>query len=125
MSLEEFQLPIVYQQKKELLDEKVISDLELKETENNISIYEHIFSPKTIFGRDILSKWSEYYTYDEFFLKETKEVIQNLDYNLTNDICFNEINNIYKEIDENKYFNQEFLYIGTLKELIQSLKMRY
>ena len=111
MSLEEFQLPIVYQKKKELLDEKVISDLELKETENNISIYEHIFSPKTIFGRDILSKWAEYYTYDESFLKETKEVIQNLDYNLTNDICFNEINNIYKEIDENKYFNQEYSYL--------------
>lgn len=111
MSLEEFQLPIVYQKKKELLDEKVISDLELRETESNISIYEHIFTPKTIFGKEIVNKWSEYFSYDEFFLKETKEVIKNIEYKLPNDICFNEINNIYNEINDNKYFNQEFSYL--------------
>ena len=111
MSLEEFKLPIFYQKKKNLLDEKVISDLELKETENNISIYEHIFSPKLYLGKNCMDKWSEYYSYDEYFLKETKEVIKNIEYKTPNDICFNEINDIYKEIDNNKYFNQEFSYL--------------
>lgn len=111
MSLEEFKLPIVYQKKKELLDENVISDLELKETENNESIYKDIFNPQTIFGEQIISKWSEYFSYDEYFLKETKEIIKNLEYKTPEDICFNEINNIYLEINNNKYFNQEFSYL--------------
>ena len=95
MSLEEFKLPIIYQKKKELLDENVISDLELKETENNESIYKHIFNPKTIFGEQTMTKWSEYFSYDEYFLKETKEIIKKLEYKTPEDICFNEINNIY------------------------------
>lgn len=111
MTLENFKLPLMYQNKIQKIDENVVNDLELKKTKNHESIYNHILNPQTIFGEKSLNLWSEYFSYDKNYLEQTKEVIKKLEYKKSTDICFNEINDLYQEINDNNFFNQEFSYI--------------
>jgi len=123
MNLEDFQLPIKYQKKINEFNNNIMTDLELIETENNISLYEHIFKPQTIFGKNTIKLWSNTYSYDKNFLKDQKKLISNINnFELPNDISFNEINDIYNEINKNKYFNNQYSYIGIdfLKQLNQN-----
>ncbi len=113
MNLEEFILPINYQKKIRNLDENVINDLELRETENNKSIYENIFEPKTNFGKNTMNLWINNYSYDKNFLNDTKNLIDKTDiFNIPDDISFNNIENIYKIIDNDKEFNNKYSYIN-------------
>ena len=123
MTLEDFKLPIKYQNKTNILNNNIVTDLELKETENNPSIYEHIFEPKTIFGKNTSEQWYSTFSYDNNFLKESKKLIKSQeDFIIPDDISFNEINDIYNEINNNKYFNNKYLYINIdfLKHLNQN-----
>ena len=111
MALENFKLPMLYQNKIKKIDDNVINDLELSKTKNHESIYKEIFNPQTIFGERSLELWNEYYSYDKNYLEQTKEIIKKVEYKTSEDICYNEINNLYTKIKGNKYFNQEFAYI--------------
>ena len=88
-----FCLPITYVDKDKLheIDHHVMTDLELihvqsdlekeKEKEDNSVIkqktmYEHIFTPQTIYGKRFLEQWAKYYTSDVTFLKESQTLIQ-------------------------------------------------
>ena len=123
MTLEDFQLPIKYQKKVNELNNNVITDLELAETETNKSIYENIFNPQTNFGKKTMKLWANTYSYDKNFLLDQKKLISNINnFEIPNDICFNEISDIYNEINENKHFNSQYSYIGIdfLKQLNQN-----
>ena len=80
MTLENFKLPLLYQNKIQKIDENVINDLELKKTKNHESIYNYILNPQTIFGEKSLDLWSEYFSYDKNYLEQTKEIIKKLEY---------------------------------------------
>ena len=43
----------------------------------NYNLYYHVFGPKTIFEKNIIAKWSKYYTNNKEFLLETQELIKN------------------------------------------------
>ena len=43
----------------------------------NYNLYYHVFGPKTIFEKNIIDKWSKYYTNNKEFLIETQELIKN------------------------------------------------
>ena len=87
------------------LDEHILTDLELTECSSGSSsnssdspadslnakaeaealeepktktktMYEHIFNPKTIYGKQFLSNWATYYTSDVTFLKQTQTLIK-------------------------------------------------
>jgi hypothetical protein len=73
-----FQLPIYYISNKKHLDNSVIDDLELAETEKNKSLYEYVFQPTDIFAKKTLSLWQEYYTADKEFLKNTQELLKGI-----------------------------------------------
>jgi len=123
MNLEEFKLPIYYQKKSNKLNSIVINDLELIKSENNKGIYEHIFSPKTIFSENIMKHWADRYSFSEKFLKDQKYLILNIkNYSIPLDICFNEINSIYNEINDNKNFNNQYSFINIdfLKQVNQN-----
>ena len=113
MNLEDFKLPIKYQKKINTLNNNVINDLEIAETENNKSIYEHIFNPQTNFGKNTMELWTKAYSYDKNFLKDQKKLISNIsDFEIPDDISFNEISDIYNEIKDNKNFNNQYSYIN-------------
>ena len=40
----------------------------------NYNLYYHVFGPKTIFEKNIIDKWSKYYTNNKEFLIETQEL---------------------------------------------------
>ena len=91
----EFKLPIEFLENKILLNENIINDLELKEFKNedinksDISINENVDSiknrnnlyysllnPDNILDKNIIDKWSNYYTDDVNFLKDTQIMLK-------------------------------------------------
>lgn len=61
----------------------------------NYNLYYHVFDPKTIFEKNIINKWSKYYTNNKEFLSETQDLIKNysplkkVDFDLNPTICKN------------------------------------
>ena len=105
-----FKLPIEYleESKIKLLNNNIISDLELKVTKeddntikqvNNNScvynLYYHVFDPTNIFEKSILNRWSNYYTIDKNFLLESQELLKN--YKSIKKVNFADDTNITKE----------------------------
>ena len=79
MSQLEFKLPIEYLSNKRELDSSLIQDLELtiSENEEKEPLYNYVFDSNiTVFGNNIIPKWSQYYTSDLNFLKETQTLIK-------------------------------------------------
>lgn len=108
-----FKLPITFVEKTKLhkLDEHILTDLELTNSNNihdNVddaadphtkpkTMYEHIFNPKTIYGKQFLENWATYYTTDVSFLKQTQTLLKQFSPPHHNDNNDNNDNN-----DENK-----------------------
>ena len=133
-----FCLPITYVDKDKLheIDPHVMTDLELihmqsdlekgkdkeknkeKEKEENSVIkqktmYEHIFSPETIYGKRFLEQWAKYYTSDITFLKESQTLIQKCQVSQFNHSTesYLEIHDIWSSIQGDKHFKDKFGYI--------------
>lgn len=105
-----FKLPIEYleESKIKLLNNNIISDLELKVTKEDDSsnksittnscvynLYYHVFDPTNIFEKNILNRWSNYYTIDKEFLLESQELLKN--YRSVKKVNFADNTNIIKE----------------------------
>ena len=72
-----FQLPIAYLERKSVLEEHTINDLELSPLDPSESLYKYVFKPETIFGEKTMQLWSKYYTPDTTFLKESQTLLKN------------------------------------------------
>jgi len=96
--MSEFQLPISYLKQKETLDANILTDLELIDASNNF--YNHLFETSNEFKNETIELWSQYYTKDKRFLKDTQKLLKS---NIP------QINYKYADIDtfRNENFNQE------------------
>ena len=93
-----FKLPIEYLDSSciQVLNKNIINDLELikikpplNANNNNCekdttltnneehNLYYHVFNPKNVFEKNIINRWSKYYTNNEEFLLETQLLLQN------------------------------------------------
>ena len=91
-----FKLPIEYLDNScvYLLNNNIVNDLELKknklaitndgsnseevvEENSSNNLYYHVFDPKNIFEKNIINRWSNYYTNNEDFLFESQELLKN------------------------------------------------
>uniref|UniRef100_A0A6C0I2J0 DNA mismatch repair proteins mutS family domain-containing protein n=1 Tax=viral metagenome TaxID=1070528 RepID=A0A6C0I2J0_9ZZZZ len=160
-----FKLPITFVEVNKLhkLDEHILTDLELIEcsssNNNNSSdsptnspnaevvealkepetktktMYEHVFNPKTIYGKQFLSNWATYYTSDVTFLKQTQKLIKHFspppppnneseseDPTSNNIEQYSDIHAIWNSIQNDKNFKDKFGYIdiGLLEPLNSS-----
>lgn len=159
-----FKLPITFVETNKLhkLDEHILTDLELTEcnsVNNNSSdlpadslnakaeealeepktktktMYEHVFNPKTIYGKQFLSNWATYYTSDVTFLKQTQTLIKHFspppqpnnesesEYPTSNTVeQYSDIHAIWNSIQNDKHFKDKFGYIdiGLLEPLNSS-----
>ena len=138
-----FKLPITFINKDKLheIDAHVITDLELIKTvleseskeldpkqstpekTKQKTMYEHVFDPKTIYGKQFLDNWAKYYTSDVTFLKQSQTLLDNFDINSNqnnensqnndNEKCktYLEIHEIWKSIQGDKHFKDKFGYI--------------
>jgi hypothetical protein len=101
--IDAFKLPIEYLDTSSIfmLNNNIINDLELVkanhvadlfnnksdgtntiidssiDSSNNYNLYYHVFAPKTIFEKNIINKWSKYYTNNKEFLLESQDLIKN------------------------------------------------
>ena len=97
--IEAFKLPIEYLDSSSLftINNNITNDLELVKansmnelsktnntnnstldsSDNNYNLYYHVFGPKTIFEKNVINKWSKYYTNDKQFLLDTQDLIKN------------------------------------------------
>lgn len=89
--IDAFKLPIEYLDENSLfvINNNIINDLELVKVNpanvsnildicnTNYNLYYHVFGPKTIFEKNVINKWSKYYTNNKEFLLETQELIKN------------------------------------------------
>ena len=75
--MEDFKLPIEYQSTKIHVPEVIIQDLELLDSPEK-SIYDCVFKPYSLLGKEACKKWSKYYTDDISYLKETQVMIKNI-----------------------------------------------
>ena len=158
-----FNLPITFVEKNKLhlLDEHILTDLELTNVVSNVSpssttptptdslnnvnaksekseepviktMYDHIFNPKTIYGKHFLSDWATHYTSDVAFLKQTQTLIKHFSppqsnedekVNANNTVDqYNDIHAIWNSIQNDKHFKDKFGYIdiGLLEPLNSS-----
>lgn len=92
-----FKLPIEYLDVSSLfvINNNIINDLELVKAnelainnksydlsnndanDTNYNLYYHVFDPKTVFEKNVINKWSKYYTNNKEFLLETQDLIKN------------------------------------------------
>ena len=94
--IEQFQLPIYHLEDKIKLEDHITNDLELKktETETETSLYNNVFNPGNIeYANSTLPLWSEYYTANKQFLKDSQKLI-------SADIPIIDISNNYDNIRE-------------------------
>ena len=88
-------------------------------------MYEHIFNPKTIYGKRFLDQWAKYYTSDITFLQQSQTLIQKCELNhLDLDRStkeYLEIHSIWSSIQGDKHFKDKFGYIDiTMLEPLNS-----
>ena len=76
----QFKLPISYNKDSKETPIEVTKDLELCEfvEDDKNCMYDHIFTPKSLFGKELLQQWSKYYTSDVNFLKDNQKLVKNL-----------------------------------------------
>ena len=118
---ESFHIPICFNEKKIELNKNIITDLELIDTIDAScnSIYSYVFHPQTCFGKKVIRQFSEYYTTDTEFLKETQELLKNYKkLELTNDETseskdkyFTNILDIWDEIKNDIGFKDKYHYV--------------
>lgn len=119
-----FKIPIYYNNKVKILNDTVINDLELvKATEKHeTSIYENVFKPSNKLSTKVIEQFSNYYTTDVNYLKDTQKLIgslQNEEINTINnkyligdnDFHLNEIVKMCQEIKSETGFKEKYLYI--------------
>jgi len=112
-----FRLPLNYLDTTELfsLSNIVCDDLELANSQNNISMYDYLFIPKHQFAKEMIQKWKIEYTTNIDYLNDTKQVLQNMDTHksmlpqYTVD-CSN-ISAIWKDLKEDNTFLDKYGYM--------------
>ena len=74
---EVFKLPIAFLHDKTVLEEHIITDLELVASDQRPSLYKHVLNPTTFFGEKNIPLWSNYFTTDTGFLKDSQLLLKN------------------------------------------------
>ena len=119
-----FKIPICYNKEVKNLNETIINDLELiKSTEKNeTAIYDNVFKPNNKLSKKVVEQFSNFYTTDTNYLKQTQKLIKTLKtselntiinkYSLeNNDSYLNNVVSLWEEIKSETGFKEKYLYI--------------
>jgi len=119
-----FRLPIQYNEHFQT-PKNIIDDLEIlnsRDISSNLSSLNILFNPQTDIEKLILNNWSEYYTNDTYFLKDSQQLISKLfdssNSNINNESCFiysnkkaNDMLNVFNELKNDTNFKSKYFYI--------------
>tara|TARA_Y100000992_G_C21268921_1_gene495533 strand:+ start:807 stop:2552 length:1746 start_codon:yes stop_codon:yes gene_type:complete len=109
-----FKLPIHYLENKSILEKNIHSDLELTELKDNSNncLYDNVFEPKNDFSKITTKMWSQHFTTDTEFLKDSQQLyksIRNIKQIEKKDI--DELINVYDEIKNDYSFRDRYNYV--------------
>ena len=105
-----FKIPIEYNENKKNISESLQEDLELKDNENTVSLYNHVYNPNSKFGKKIIEKYANFYTDDTSFLKNTQNLIRKSDNFIINENN-DEICELWNDIKNDKGFLDRYQYV--------------
>jgi len=108
-----FKLPIEYSSSPVKLSDSIVDDLELIKTADlSLSpMYSIIMRPSTNFGKEGASRFSEYYTNDVPFLKDTQTLLKTYQHQeQPTDIC-DDASALWSELKAETGFCEKYLYI--------------
>lgn len=110
---EPFHIPITYLTDKQLIKPHIKTDLELISLKGEKSLYDTVFQPTTLYGTQTVPLWSEYYTANKEFLKDSQSLVKslNVDRNKIVQVNEKEVNNIWQEIVAETGFVEKYHYI--------------
>jgi hypothetical protein len=109
-----FNLPIYFNSSKMELSKSISTDLELTNTIDISAnpMYDIILSPSNCFGKEVMQMFSEYYTTDVVFLKDTQQLLKTYaPENQMETESFDDIQNVWTEIKGETSFCEKYLYI--------------
>ena len=109
-----FKYPIEYLENKNVLNESIKDDLELLKTydEKNKPIYEHLLQPISIVGKKSIEKFSNYYTTDTDYLKETQKINSQMNKVKIDNALIDKTYNNWNNIKNDEEFIDKYQYIG-------------
>ena len=109
-----FKYPIEYLENKNSLNDSIKNDLELLKTydKKNKPIYQQLLQPTSIVGEKSIEKFSNYYTTDTDYLKETQKINSQMNkVNIDNALIDKTYNN-WNNIKNDEEFIDKYQYIG-------------
>ena len=109
-----FKLPINYLENKSTLEKNIHSDLELTELKDNSNncLYDNVFEPTNTFSKITTKLWSEHFTTDVNFLKDSQQLYKNIrNVKKIENEDIDELINIYDEIKNDYSFKDRYNYI--------------
>lgn len=108
-----FQLPISYLIDKQSIKPHIKTDLELISLKGEKSLYHTVFQPKTLYGTQTVPLWSQYYTANKEFLKDSQTLVKalNVKEEKKNIINEKEMNDIWQEIVSETGFVEKYHYM--------------
>ena len=109
-----FKYPIEYLENKNVLNESIKDDLELLKTydEKNKPIYEHLLQPISVVGKKSIDKFSNYYTTDTDYLKETQKINSQMNKVKIDNALIDKTYNNWNNIKNDEEFIDKYQYIG-------------
>tara|TARA_B100001093_G_C26859743_1_gene1029362 strand:+ start:4676 stop:6367 length:1692 start_codon:yes stop_codon:yes gene_type:complete len=109
-----FKFPIEYVKEKNKISDSLKVDLELLETTdtNSKPMYDMLLNPKTKVGKSHLKKWSEYYTTNIKYLKETQDIFKQVSKLSLNEKLIDDTFTSWTDIRDDNNFINKYHYIG-------------
>ena len=108
-----FKLPIEYLKQKREISQEVKNDLELIKTvdKSNKPIYNILLAPRSELGKEITKQWSNYYTTNKDYLKQTQKLIKNINNVPFEDHIIKNMHDSWREINNQNNFVEKFQFL--------------
>lgn len=110
-----FQLPITYLTDKHLIKPHIKTDLELISLKGETSLYDNVFQPTTLYGKQTVPLWAEYYTANKAFLKDSQALVKALKVKAKDDniavVNETDVNAIWQDIESETGFVEKYHYM--------------
>lgn len=106
-----FKLPIETIDNVQVLEDNILSDLELENTDTNNSMYNYLFNTTNEYGKKMIGRWNKVYTSNKDYLKDTSNMIKNYDNKTTSNVCesWDKIKNTSRFLEKYYYIEWEYL----------------
>jgi len=105
-----FNLPITYLKDKYILAENVKTDLELLDNQKQKSLYGYILSSTLDAANPLITQWSNYYTNNISFLKDSQYLLKHY-HPISNNVSIPEVQKIIEELDNETGFCEKYKYM--------------